>query len=71
MEESVREIVNESVKKALEDSVGEIVENSVEKTFKQLNQEEISVSNLSDVRIQKILNDVGIKFLRVSVPFLS
>ncbi|GBC06356.1 hypothetical protein RclHR1_06790010 [Rhizophagus clarus] len=29
--------------------------------------QEISVSNLSDVRIQKILNDIGIKFLKLSI----
>ncbi|CAI2187839.1 18938_t:CDS:2, partial [Funneliformis geosporum] len=67
LEESVGEIVENSVEKILEESVGEIVENSVEKAFKQLNQEEISVSNLSNVRIQKIINDVGIKFLKLSI----
>jgi hypothetical protein len=62
MEEAIREIVKE----ALEDLVGEIVKSSVKKAFKQQNQEEILVSNLSDVRIQKILNDIRIKFLKVS-----
>lgn len=70
MEELVQEIVKELVEKVLEDLVGEIVKSSVEKAFKQLNQEEISVLKLSNVRIQKILNDIGIKFLNVSVYFL-
>jgi len=57
--------------KALEESVGKIVENSVEKAFTWLNQEEeISVSKLLDIKMQKILNDIGIKFIIVSVPFL-
>jgi hypothetical protein len=66
MEESAREIVQ----KALDESMEKVVDRSIEKAFARQNYEEVSVSNLSDKKIKRVLSDEGLKLIMVSAYFL-
>ena len=70
LDESMEKVLDESMEKVVERSMEKVVERSIEKAFARQNYEEVSVSNLSDRKIKRVLSDEDLKLIMVSVYFL-